>query len=222
MYEFSGAGDHPGRVILTDDPLRAKMLAAHHLENAVLMHEQKEALLYFGSYGETAIALAAAGSGNSSVLDLARELSSFDISEIVYVGVCASATEQIALRSVLLADGGSRSLLNRALTAAARTGVEVAVRAVSAPGGAGGGAGVGSSTGSSTDTVAGMGTGDTGVYDDITTAFYERAKIDGVDALSILTVSENTKTGEKMEEHERRSRLNAAARLVFETMALDN
>ena len=57
------------------------------------------------------------------------------------------------------------------------------------------------------------------IVDDITGALYEQARADGIKALSILTVSENTRTGEKMEEHEKRSRFYAAARLVFETFA---
>jgi purine-nucleoside phosphorylase len=43
----------------------------------------------------------------------------------------------------------------------------------------------------------------------------------GVAALSVLTVSQNTSTGEKIEEHERQSRMDAAARIIFETLALD-
>ena len=40
----------PMRAIITDDPLRIKMLAAHHLDNAVIKHEQGDELVYTGNY----------------------------------------------------------------------------------------------------------------------------------------------------------------------------
>ena len=59
--------------------------------------------------------------------------------------------------------------------------------------------------------------GETGILDEVTGAFYEQARADGIEALSVLTVSENTATREHIEEHERRSRFYAASHLVFET-----
>ena len=43
----------------------------------------------------------------------------------------------------------------------------------------------------------------------------------GFAALSVLTVSQNLITGERIGEHERQSRFNAAARIVFETLLMD-
>ena len=59
-----------------------------------------------------------------------------------------------------------------------------------------------------------------GISDAVTVALYETARTENIEALSVLTVSENRMTGEKMEEHEIRSRFYAASRLVFETAVL--
>ena len=200
MFEFFKIDVHPGRVILTDDPLRAKMMAAHHLENAVLLYENGDELLYFGSYNGTAIALVAVGFDNEAFPGFIREAAKLDVTEVIYIGGCASITDRYPLRTVILADGGCRNLQNRALTAAARCAITAAVRTVASP-----------------DGVTGEGID---ITDSVTGAFYMEARSYNIKALSILTVSENTKTGEKMEEHERRSRFYAAARLVFETFAL--
>lgn len=200
LFRFFETEVHPERVILSDDPLRVKMLAAHHLDNAALLHEKDDELLYFGSYNGTAAALAGVGFTSGAVLNFMREVCARGVTEVIYTGACSAVSDRYALRTVILADGGSRSLLNRALTAAARCAIPVAVRTVSPPG---------AMTGENVD-----------IIDSITGAVYGQARADGVKALSVLTVAENVKTGEKMEEHELRSRFYAAARLVFETMAL--
>ena len=192
-------GAHPERVILTDDPLRAKMLAAHHLEYAALIFEQGDVLVYFGSYNGTAMALVAVGFERGAVLDFVREAGAYGVAEVLYIGACVGISARQPLRTVVLAAGGSRRLLDRARAAARLHNIPVV-----------------------TGTVVPAGGGDMvydGVIDDAAAALYGQARIGGVDALSILTVSENAMTGEKMEEHELRSRFYAAARLVFETFA---
>ena len=198
MFEYFETDDCPARVILTDDPLRLKMLAAHHLEDAALVYERGDSLVYFGRYEQAAIALAAVGFERGAVSEFIRGTKESAILEVVYIGGCAGTTEKQALRTVILAKGGSQRLIDHARTAAGQHGIPVKISVVSPIGGAAPGCG--------------------GIADDVTGALYEKARISGVEALSILTVSENTLTGEKMEEHERRSRFYAAARLVFETL----
>ena len=200
MFEFFETGVCPGRIILSDDPLRIKMLAAHHLENAVLLYEQGDRLLYTGHYKGAEVALFSAGFGCGAVLEFAQKAKKLGLEELIYIGACTAVTDRYPLRAVILADSGSQGLLNRALTAAARYAIPAYVRTVLPPE---------SAPGENID-----------ITDSVAGSLYEQAGIDGVKALSILTVSENTKTGEKMEEHELRSRFYAAARLVFETMAL--
>ena len=208
-----GAGDYPKCVIMTDDPLRAKMLAAHHLEYAALRHEQGDIMVYTGSYKETAIAVVSTGFGRDTAAEYLSEAKRLGVKEILYIGECVCASRHHALRTVILADGGSAVLRERGVRAAAKHSIAVTISHVSpcSPGQCG--ETEGSGPGNAPDlTVA---------ADDFPERFYTFAKDNGIAALSVLTVSENTVTGEKMEEHERRSRLYSAARLVFETAALE-
>jgi len=186
--------------IVTDDPLRARMLSAHHLEYSTLVYEMGDILVYSGSYKEVPIALASTGFGDSAVLSFLRELKGLGVAEVVYIGGCISTTEQHKLRTVVLAAGSSQGMLTRARDAAWQYAIPVTIQTVLP-----------------TDSVHAE---ERCITDSVTGALYEQARIDGIEALSILTVSENTKTGEKMEEHERRSRFYAAARLVFEMLAI--
>ena len=195
-------GITPCRVILTDDPLRAKMLVAHHLEYASLVSELGDVLVYSGSYKDMPLAVASTGTGSSGVLAFLNEASASGAgaSEAVFIGSCVSTTSRYGVRSVILAAGGSRKLLDRALAAAEQYDIKAASATVLQPGG--------------------LLPEEGCIIEEVTGAFYELARAGGADALSILTVAENTRTDEKMEEHEVRSRFYAASRLAFEMLAL--
>jgi len=257
---LSEIGEFPGHVILTDDPLRARMLAAHHLESAALLFEQGDIVVYSGSYGNTELTLASAGFGSGALNDFMREALERGADEFLYIGACFSSDERIALRAVLLAEGGSGILMERAKRAAGRCGIPVLVCAVEAGTGAATGgedsaaaggedsAAAGgedsvanawqkSAAAGGEDSVAAAGEnsvaaggedsaaegnaaeGYGSIFDNVTDGFYKQAAAGGADALAVLTVAENMKTGERMEDHERRSRFYAAARLVFEIEA---
>ena len=200
LFECFETGDHPGRVIMTDDPLRAKMLAAHHLENAVPILEQGGLMVYFGSYKQISIALVSTGFDPGITLEYIHGAKKAGVTEILYIGECVSASRCLALRTVILADCGHAGLRERARSAASQYSIPVTIRPVLLR--------------------ANTAPGFDGAADGITEEIYAHAGENGVAALSVLTVSENIATDEKMEEHERRSRLYSAARLVFETAAL--
>jgi len=189
------------RAIVTDDPMRARMLSAHHLEYSTLVYETGDIIVFSGSYKGVPIALASTGFGSSAILSFLREIKELGVMEVVYVGGCVSTTKQYGLRTVVLAAGSSKILLNRARDAAWQFEIPTTIQTVLPM----------DSINAEGDCIA----------DSVTGALYEQARIDGIEALSILTVSENIKTGEKMEEHERRSRFYAASRLVFEMLAME-
>jgi len=197
LTKLSKAENFPERVILTDDPLRAKMLWAHHLENAVLLGEAGDNIALMGSYNDTPIALVSIGSGCDELLTYLEDFKRFNVAEVIYMGECISTASQYPLRTVILANGGSPELLSSAGLAASKHQIPVMVEPTVLYGNAPPDYG--------------------GIIDTVTEAFYEQTLDYKINVLSVLTVSENTATGEQMEEHERRSRLYAAARLVFET-----
>ena len=184
------AGKLPRRAILTEDPLRARMLVAHHLEYAEPVYENDDILMYSGSYNGTAIALISTGFG--PVAPWLAEAGRLGVSELLYIGECVSQSHP--LRTVVLADSGDDALLMRAKNEAARIDIPVIVQNVS----------------SQRDAPQGS------VFAPVATEMSEYARENGLALLSILTVTVDSRTGEEMEEHERRSRLYAASRLAFE------
>jgi len=214
------------------------MLVAHHLEYAALRYERGDIPVYTGSYKDVPIAVISVGFEPVSATEYFGEAKQLGVSEVLYIGECLSSSRRHALRTVILADGGNAALLERAARAAAKHSIAVTVSPVPAelfsspispishtstesheppespcnftPSAAEAGSPVPDSEHGLTVTSNGFLAG-----------FYTFAEENGISALSILTVSENIVTGEKMEEHERRSRLYPAARLVFETAAFD-
>jgi len=184
--------------ILTDDPLRARMLAAHHLEYSELIYEQGDVLIFSGSYTETPLAVISAGFGSGEILSSLEKIGNLGAKKVIYIGACVSTTARYGLRTVVLARGGSDDLLSCAQAAAVQYDITIMTETVLPPG---------------SDNAEG------GISDVVTGALYEAARTENIEALSVLTVSENKVTGEKMEEHEVRSRFYAASRLAFETAA---
>ena len=198
LDKFPGADNYPGRVILTDDPMRAKMLVAHHLEYASLSFEQGDVSAYSGSYKGVPVAVVSTGFGKSDTLLYLRAVIESGATNIVYIGKCTSSAERLAPRSVILAIGGSQTMLEKARDAAGLYDIRESAEAVLPPG-------------AYREEVC--------IFEEVTGGLYELAQAYGVEALAILTVSENTATGESMDEHEVRSRFYGASRLSFELLA---
>ena len=180
----------PKRFIVTDDPLRARMMAAHHLDHASLLYERGDAQAWSGSYDGAQITLLSTGPDLRSALIEPECAGLSGTGEMLYVGVCASASSGVALWSIVLPGGGDPSMRERCVRAAARLNLPIHPHPA-----------------------------ETDISDGMAAAFHACARDNGIAALSVLTVAENTATGEKMEEHERRSRLYGAVRLAFETLA---
>ena len=214
--------NYPGRIILTDDPLRAKMLVAHHLEYSKLVHEKGELVVYSGSYKQTSVAVVSTGLGCCGVIDFFSETEKACLSEIIYIGECASYSKEHTLRSVVLAEGGDLPLLERALKAASVYNIPVSTLPVIFH--------CGKAAAIANNAIIDDGSGAGGIVcrvavssanGDIVGDIYSWAKNNDVAALSVLTVTENIATAEIMEDHERHSRLYNAAHLAFETTALE-
>jgi len=184
------------RVIITDDPLRGRMLAAHHLECCSDEYNRGDIYIFNGSYAGVPVAVISSGFGCDELLACIYDLSKSGVSEVIYISTCISSTCRYDARSVILAAGGSRKLMDMAHAAAARCDIKTYCATVLSP----------------ADTQPEEGC----ITDEVTSAFYKLAVEEKFEALSLLTVSENTSTGTKMEINEIRSRLYPASRLVFE------
>ena len=135
------------------------------------------------------------GFGHNAVLPYLPQAKKLGASDIIYIGHCVATAQEYSLRAVVLAEGGDSDLLKRACLTASQYGISALPHSI---------------------------LGCDGIVDFATETIYAGARECDLAALSILTVSENSATGERMEEHERRSRFYAASRLAFETLATNH
>jgi purine-nucleoside phosphorylase len=208
-------GALPERVILTDDPLRVKMLVAHHLEYARLVSELRGMSAYAGECESARIAVLGVGYGEPALLAWLADAIEYGAKSAVYIGECVSQSEDFGLRDVILASAsyGARDLalpgaemVEEALRAAKK--LELPVRQAE----------VFTDDTYWLDDEKAVSSGKPAI-DFQTNAFYWKSALEGVRALSILTVSEDAKTGRRIGEAERQSRFYSASRLAFELLA---
>jgi purine-nucleoside phosphorylase len=206
----------PKRVILTDDPLRVRMLVAHHVTYARLISEQRGMCAYAGEYEGVMLAIIAVGYGESSLLAWLGEAIELGVEEAAFIGECVSQDSDLKLMDVVLATeaDGSRGKASPAPELLA--GAISAAKDLSIPA-----------------RQLEVFTDDTYWLDDepaqrsgklaidfSTNAFYHKAALEDVSALSVLTVSENALTGRRIDEAQRQSRFYKAARLAFKALKL--
>ena len=183
----------PERIIITDDPLRARVLVSHHLEFSKLLRENGDFFVFNGSYKGTPLSVVSAGCGKDNLqgsLGLIKKLGAL---QVIYISTCVSTTRMYDIKSLILGAGGSKKMIDLALDTAMQQETTVHVEEIGTQG---------------------------DILNDVTAMLYDYASANDIEALALLTVSENTATGAKMEENEVRSRLYPASSLAFEIMAL--
>lgn len=141
-------GDFARTVLMPGDPLRAKFIAMHFLENPRLVTDVRNMLGFTGTYGGKEISVMGAGMGMPSMGIYCHELFSFyDVDQIIRVGTAGSISQDCKVRDIVLAEGACTNsafasqyrlkgtfaptadfgLLNAAYTAAGKSGLPVKV-----------------------------------------------------------------------------------------------
>jgi len=102
-------------VLLPGDPLRAKFLAEHYLENAVCYNEVRGILGYTGTYRGKKVSVQGTGMGMPSHSIYVHELiCDFGAKQLIRIGSCGALQPDIALRDIILATCSStNSSMNR-------------------------------------------------------------------------------------------------------------
>ena len=97
-------GDFAKTVLMPGDPLRAKYIAEHYLENAVLVNEVRGMLGYTGKYHGKDVSVMASGMGMPSMAIYSYELFKFfDVDNIIRIGTAGAVSDKLGLRDVVLA-----------------------------------------------------------------------------------------------------------------------
>ena len=93
-------------VLLPGDPLRAKFIAEHFLEDAVCYNEVRGMYGFTGMYKGSRVSVQGTGMGQPSLSIYVTELFQFyNVQKAVRVGTCGAVQPDIALRDVILAEG---------------------------------------------------------------------------------------------------------------------
>ena len=143
-------GDFAKTVLMPGDPLRAKYIAEHYLENAQLVNNVRGVQGYTGFYRGKRVSVMASGMGMPSIGIYSYELFNFyGVENIIRVGTAGGISDSVKLRDVVLGmsaytDSGygrqffpgnvapccSFPLLEKAVAAARSMGVEPSVGAL--------------------------------------------------------------------------------------------
>ena len=222
------AGEIAPAILLPGDPLRARFIAERFLREATCFNEVRGMLGYTGYYGEKRVSVMGTGMGIPSqaiyVNELIRE---YGVKTLIRVGTCGSLQAELKLGDIVLAltastnsqinrlrfrgmdyvPAASFGLLLKAYAAAQQRGIPV--------------------------TVGGIYSSDTFYNDDPdwwklwaaygalvcemeTNALYTLAAKYQVEALSILTVSDNVVTGEEATAEQREQDFPQMAEIALE------
>ena len=209
-------------VLMSGDPLRAKFMAEHFLENPVLYNEVRGMLGYTGTYKGKKVSVQGHGMGIPSIGIYTYELYNFyDVETIIRVGTCGSPDPSVKLGTIVLAETSSTDsnygyqfdlpegyvakatpeLLDKAVKTAEGMGIDVLKGKVFASDV------FYSKEGSSEELVK---DGVVGVEME-SYALYTNAYVAGKKALTILTVTDNLATGESLPSE---ARQNGMSRMI--------
>lgn len=95
-------GDFAKTVLMPGDPLRAKYIAEHYLEDAVLVNNVRGVQGYTGTYKGKRVSVMASGMGMPSIGIYSYELFNFyGVENIIRVGSAGALTDKLRLRDVV-------------------------------------------------------------------------------------------------------------------------
>ncbi|MDR1558672.1 MAG: hypothetical protein LBS84_03040 [Clostridiales bacterium] len=210
----TGAGELPKKAIITDDPMRVKMLAAHYLNDSRIVSENRGMTAFSGNYGGKPLCLISTGFGESALVNWLTEAINSGVREVVYIGECVALRAELKLRDIIVprvayGESGeetpSDNMLRKALSKAAFLGIRVYDTPVYTDG----------DYWLRSDLAL---PGSPCAVDFAAGALFRYASRNGVEALAALTVSEHALTGDRVDGAERQSRFYNAARLAIETL----
>lgn len=102
-------GTHVAKcVLMPGDPLRAKYVAEHYLENPVVFNSVRNMLGYTGTYKGKEVSVMGSGMGSPSMVLYAHELFTFfGVEGIIRIGSAGGISDNVHLRDVLIAMSAS-------------------------------------------------------------------------------------------------------------------
>lgn len=101
-------GEIAERVLLPGDPLRAKFVAEHFLDEAYCYNEVRGMYGYTGMYKGVAVSVQGSGMGNPSMSIYASELiNDYGAKKLIRIGTCGAMQKELNIRDIILAQAVS-------------------------------------------------------------------------------------------------------------------
>ena len=101
-------GEIAETILLPGDPLRAKFVAENFLEDAVCYNKVRNIFGYTGTYKGKRISVQGTGMGIPSISIYVTELiKEYGVKNLIRIGSCGAIKPEINLRDVILAEGAS-------------------------------------------------------------------------------------------------------------------
>lgn len=208
-------GDIAETILLPGDPMRAKFIAENFLENAICYNDVRGMYGFTGTYKGKRVSVQGSGMGVPSISIYTNELiSSYGVKNLIRIGTCGSMQKDIKVRDIVLAmssctDSNINKLRFNGMDYAPTASFKLLMKAYEAAKSKG-----------ITPWVGSILTSDTFYHDEPdtwkhwakfgvmavemeTTALYTLAAKFGVNALTVLTVSDSLVTGEETTAEER-------------------
>jgi len=102
------AGAFAKTVLMPGDPLRAKYIAEHYLEDAALVTDVRNMFGYTGTYKGKQISVMGSGMGQPSIGIYCYELyTQYDVENIIRIGSCGAYREDVKVRDLIIVQGAS-------------------------------------------------------------------------------------------------------------------
>ena len=99
-------GDFAKTVLMPGDPLRARFVAEHYLEDAVLVNSVRQMSGYTGTYKGKRVSVMASGMGMPSMGIYSYELfNGYDVENIIRIGTAGALREDLHLRDLVFGIG---------------------------------------------------------------------------------------------------------------------
>ena len=227
LHNAAKYGDIARTVIMAGDPIRVKYIAENFLENPVLYNNIRNAYGYTGTYKGKRVSVQAHGMGIPSIGIYTWELFNFyGVQKIIRIGTCGSYKKEVKLGSIVIAEGACTDsnygtergipgkfsaiadfgLLRKAVDQAEKDGLDYEVGNVM------------------TSDVFYNASPDQGLWPKLGVlavemeayGLYFNAAVSGKKALAILTVSDNTITGEQLPAEQRALGMDKMIHLALE------
>lgn len=108
LHNRAEVGDIAEKILLPGDPLRAKYVAEHYLENPVLFNDVRNMLGYTGTYKGEPVSVMGTGMGIPSMAIYSYELiHHYGVKTLIRIGSCGAYVPELKLKDVIFAMGAS-------------------------------------------------------------------------------------------------------------------